>query len=536
MAQERSATIQNIDGKKFYLHRIGKNQSVYAISKLYGVGIDAIYSANPELKNGARAGQEIRVPFIPPAAAAATAAGQPDTLKYAVHKIQKGETVYSLLRKFNLTEKELLAFNPQLSQGLKEGQVIIVGEKPKRRPRELKEVKPQVTARESMPAAPIDSFLFKPVSKPRKEKYNVALVLPFRLDKTLELDPQVMVKNNWSFPAVPALSVDFYLGFKAAVDSLSAKDFQIDLQLHDIDEKDSVKLNQLANSPTFSNLDFIFGPLYTTGIRTISQKAREARVPIVSPLTQQNKILYNNIYISKTNPSVYTLIESLADYCIDSLLTNHANIILMSSGVDRKENNYVAEFQKYFNSRIQAQGRPTQDTIRHAMGLAGVQSAYVPDVKNIIVTLSNNQVFIADFTTQLALFADEKDIVLCGWESLSTMDNLDQEYLNQLHFTFPHQFNIINTAAYHRVVNAYKQKMGTSPSEFFFIGFDVAYFYLKNLKEKGPDFIYSLDQQPSETSYIRFKFARPDNITGFDNRGVFIFRYDNYRLQKTGWK
>jgi hypothetical protein len=165
-----------------------------------------------------------------------------------------------------------------------------------------------------------------------------------------------------------------------------------------------------------------------------------------------------------------------------------------------------------------------------------VQSAYVPDVKNIIVTLSNNQVFIADFTTQLALFADEKDIVLCGWESLSNMDNLDQEYLNQLHFTFPHQFNITNTEAYHRVTHDYKQKMETSPSEFFYIGFDVAFFYLKNLKEKGPDFIYSLDQQPSETSYMRFKFARPDNLTGFDNRGVFIFRYDNYRLQKTGWK
>jgi LysM repeat protein len=538
LAQVRSTNIQTIDGKKYYIHKIEKNQSVYAISKIYNQGVDIIYGINPELRNGAKAGQEIKIPYSPIAAVTPSSPVQPDTTKYITHKIQKGETVYSLLRKFNLTEKELLAYNPHLKDGLKESQLIIVGEKPKKKPREVSPPG-QVTVRESpLPASPVDSFLFKPISKPSKPKYNVALILPFRLNKTIDLDLATYVKNNWAFPPVPALAIDFYLGFKAAMDSLKSEQFQVNLQLHDVDEYDSLKLNKIAVSPAFKELDFIFGPLYANGFKTIAAKAKEISVPIVSPLTQQNKILYNNIYISKTNPSQYTLLESLADYCIDSLMTNNANLILMSSGIDRRENNYVAEFKKYFNSRMQTLGRPVQDTVKHAKGLAGVQSAYLPGVKNIIVTLSNNQVFIADFTTQLAMFAheNEKDIVLCGWESLMSMDNLDQEYLNQLNFTFAHQFNITNTGSYDKIISSYKSLMETMPGEFYYIGFDVAYYYLKNLKEKGPDYIYTLDQLPAETNYMRFKFARPDNTTGFDNRGVFIFRYGNYQLHKTGWK
>jgi hypothetical protein len=177
-----------------------------------------------------------------------------------------------------------------------------------------------------------------------------------------------------------------------------------------------------------------------------------------------------------------------------------------------------------------------KDTVTLARGMAGVKSAFKPNVKNIIVTLSGNQVYIADFTTQLALFSDKKIIQLCGWQSLTETDNIDQEYLNQFNFTFPHQFNITNLSAYSSISRPYLDKMQTIPGEYFYVGYDVAWYYLKNLKENGPEFAHNLQNLPAETNYMRFKYTRPDNATGFDNRGVYIFRYNNYQLQKTGWK
>lgn len=549
LAQTKSTNIQTVEGKKYYIHKIEKSQSLYAISKTYSVSLEDIYKANPDLKtNGVKAEQEIKIPFAPTPAVVSTnslSLSTPtvviDTNKYVTYKIAKSETVYGITRRFNITEKQLAAYNPGITPALREGQIVIVGEKTKKKSTlKEKETKPNppVTKEHKAPNSTlVDSSLFKPLSKPKKTKYTIALILPFRLDQTLALDLNELVKSNGNFPTVPGLAVDFYLGFKRAIDSLADKNFEVDIVLYESDDKDSIRLEQIVKDPKFKELDLIFGPLYASGFKTISKKAKELNIPIVSPITQQNKILYNNIYISKTNPSQFTLLESLADYCIDSLVTSNANIILMLlSEKDKKEFGFVTAFKKYYNEKQKALGKALKDTVALARGMSGLKNAFRPNVKNVVVTLSSNQVFLADFTTQLAMYGDRKDVTLCGWQSLTETDNIDQEYLNQLNFTFPYQFNLTNTSAYGSVAKSYQDQQQTIPGEYFYVGFDIAYYYLTNLKSLGPDFVYDLNNLPLETNYMRFKYVRPDNMTGFDNRGVFIFRYKDYHLQKTGWK
>lgn len=542
-AQTKSTTTQTIDGKTYYIHTIEKGQSLYSISKLYNVSLDDIYATNPELKTGVKANQEIKIlnNTVPNKTVATTNTNnnalltyQVDTLKYFTYKITKGETIYSITKKFNLTEAQLNAFNPNLSQGLKEGQLIAISERNKRKTgKEITETKPTTTTQVST----IDTTKAKAITKPSKSNYNLALVLPFKLDQTLALDMANLAKTRTNFPVVSGYALDFYLGFKNAVDSLTSKDFEINLNLYDEEEKDSLKHTQLLSDLKTKQIDFIFGPLYANGFKVISQKAKELSIPIITPIIQQNKMLYNNVYASKTNPSQFTLLESLADYCIDSLVNNNAKVFLISAfQKDPKEAAYVNAFKKYYNEKQKLLGKSPKDTVTIVRGLEGVKAGYTPNAKNIVITLSNNQVFIADFTTQLAIFSDKKDVVLCGWQNTTTIDNIDQEYLNQLHFTFPHQYNINNVSAYNSLIEHYKTIQQSYPSEFYFIGYDIANFYLKNLKEQGPNFVFNLNNLPTETNYMRFKFYRPDNATGFDNRGVYIFRYNNYQLQKTGWK
>lgn len=529
-SQTKSRDIQTIEGKKYYIHTIEKGQSLYSISKLYNVSLDDLYNLNPELDMGAKAGQEIRIPFVSSTETVVTSTIQPiDTAKYITYKVQKGETIYSLCKRFDIKEKKLNEYNPDLTNGLKVGQIIIISEKPKR-----KKAK-EVTVTQPTVVAIADTVRIIPKSK--KTSYNIALILPFKLEEVISLDLDSLIRNNRNFPMISGLSIDFYLGFKRAMDSLKSQDFKINLQLYDIGDDDSLKLVQLVNSPKFKEFDFIFGPLYADDFKIIAKKAKEFQIPIVSPITQQNKILYDNIYISKTNPSQFTLLESLADYCMDSLMANNAHIMLLAAAEkDRKEKAFVNAFKTYFNDKQKQSGKSEKDTITVVKGIDAVKQNFVPGVRNIIVSMSGNQVLVTDFNTQLALFANKKDIVLCGWQSITEMENMDQEYLNQLNYTFPHQYNLLNTQSFWPIIADYKQQQNTCPSEYYFIGFDIGLYYLKNLKEKGPDFIFSLDKFPQETSYTRFQYARPDNSTGFDNRGVYIFKYNNYQLQKTGWK
>jgi LysM repeat protein len=515
---------------------------LYSITKLYNIGLDELYVVNPELKDGVKAGQEIKIPTglasgkpLPTTTTTINTtvalSGNPDTSRYFTYKVLKGETVYAITKKFNINEAQLNAFNPGLSTtGLKEGQVIAISEKNK------KKVGGSVVLSTSTVSS-IDTSRSKVITKAIKSSYNIALVLPFKLEQTLALDMNTLAKNKTAFPVVPSFAVDFYLGFKNAIDSLTGKGFEINLELYDEDDKDSLKHTQLLSDLKTKQIDFIFGPLYANGFKSIAQKAKELNIPIITPIAQQNKMLFNNVYASKTNPSQFTLLESLADYCIDSLVKANAKIFLVSAfQKDAKEIAYVAAFKKYYNEKQKALGKPAKDTITMVNGLTDIKNAYTPNAKNVIIALSNNQVFVAGFTTQLAIFSEKKDVVLCGWENMTTIDNIDQEYLNQLHFTFPNQYNLSNMAAYAPLIENYKNYMATYPTEFYFIGNDIATYYLKNLKEWGPNFVFNLNNLSAETNYMRFKFYRPDNTTGFDNRGVYIFKYNNYQLQKTGWK
>ncbi|MBS1652811.1 MAG: LysM peptidoglycan-binding domain-containing protein [Bacteroidetes bacterium] len=539
-SQTKSDIIKVIDGNKYYIHKIDKGQSLYSISKTYSVSLDEIYQLNPETKQGVKAGYEIKIPCLikekkqeqsvksnsvaPKYEAEADKAV--DTSKYVWHKVEKGETLYGIQHKYKISETELRNLNGNTISTLKEGQIILLQVKQSIKNNHFTEVK-SVDAHINL-----DTNQYK---KQKKEAYSIALILPFKTDIALGFDIQNAVKNKMPFPQISALAVDFYLGFKMMMDSLQAKNFETNLDIYDFDEKDSLKNTELLSSSKFKQYDFIFGPLYSGSFKNIAQKAKEYHIPIVSPLVQQNKILYNNIFASKVTPSQYTLMESLADYIIDSLIPQKAKIILAQSN-DTKETKFVKDFKKYYLNKIQSKNYSINDTIQVVKGISGVKSAYRSDTKNIVVTLSSNQVFLMDFITQLAIFSQKKDVTLCGWHNISQIENIDQEYLNQLKFTFPYQNNVINIDKYAAFTEQYKQRQNILPSDYFYVAIDIASYYLGNLKETGPEFIYNLDKHDKELNFTRFKYTRPDTSTGFDNRGTYLFYYSDYKLKLIGWK
>ncbi len=542
-AQVKSSNIQTINNKKYYIHKIEKGQSLYSISKLYDVKLDDIYAENPELKDGSKAGQEIRIPLLKQEAKTAPvttstalpnqSAAPVDTTKFITYKVSKGETVYSITKRFNLSNEYFNKLNPDAKNGIKEGQLVAIGEK-KQKPTAV------ITQTASVDRALVklaDTVKTNFPTYTKKPTYNIALILPFKLDQMPDIVPSNLVKANSTFPQISSLAVDFYLGFKHVTDTLNTNDFKVNLELFDMDDKDSVNLAAILDHLNKKQTDFIFGPMYANGFKTVSQKAKELNIPIVSPITQQNKFLYNNIYASKTNPSQYTLLESLADYIIDSLKPKKAKVILnISNEKDQKETGFAKAFRTYYNDRVKATSYGIKDSVVTCKGIDGIKKSYSDGMKNVVVNFSSNQVLITDFTTQLALFGNKKDITLCGWQSTSSIENIDQEYLNQLNYTYPSANHLTNLKAFDPILYKYKASQNTYPSEFYFIGYDIAWYYLNHLKANGPEFIFKLNELPAEGKYIRFKFSHPDNSTGFDNNGVYIFRYSNYQLTETGWK
>ncbi|MES2134528.1 MAG: LysM peptidoglycan-binding domain-containing protein [Bacteroidota bacterium] len=579
-SQGKSADIRTLNGKKYYIHKVEKGQSLYAIAKVYNMDVNSILAENDDAIDGLKTGQELKVPFESLLQKPSTAI---DTNKYVYHRIKKGETIYAITKKYAIDEKKLMAYNPTLASGLKEGEFVIVGEKKKTsalpiKPQALKDtlyytvaasetvygltrkfnitqeeffkwnplakegvkagqiVKlPKVTSLQNTDVVavvkPTDTIAF---NKPKKTAYTIGLFLPFKLAESEQIDIDALARSKSSFPATQALALDFYAGFKKAVDSLQAKDFDVTLNIYDLQERDSAKAEAICKSAEFKTLDVIFGPLYPGAFKTVSAYAKPLGIPTISPLTQQSKILYNNPLSSKVTPSQYTIIEGLADFCIDSLTVGN-HMILVNTTL--KDQAYVKTFKERYNNELLRIGKTLKDSITEVKGLAGIKSAFIPGRKNVVVMLTNNPVYLQDVITQLYVFSNKKDIILLGFSNVANIDNLDQDYLNDLQFHFASATGIsCKDSLQQKLVKYYQNIYVTDPSEYFFEGYDVANYYLSNLKTKGPGFFANLDKYPAQGLSTGFEFYRPDEETGYENRAIFIYKYSDYKLQKLGWR
>jgi hypothetical protein len=154
-------------------------------------------------------------------------------------------------------------------------------------------------------------------------------------------------------------------------------------------------------------------------------------------------------------------------------------------------------------------------------------------IKNVYVVLSEDEVFLTDYLTQMNMFADKKDIQMIGVKKWISINHIDSEYLNKLGYTYPTPYfidskniNVINLSA------AYRKKYYTDPSDYYFQGFDVGYYYLNALKTMGPDFVKQLEVLKSKGLIMDFNFYRPSDATGFDNKSLYIIKYKDYLFQK----
>jgi LysM repeat protein len=518
-----SKTEKVIGGKKYLVHKVEKGQSLYGIAKLYGVDLNVLVIENPEAIDGIKTGQELKIPAEKPKTANLSPA---DMEKYMTHTVVKGETIYSICYKYQITEQQLTQLNPDVKNGLKEGAVLKIREKNK-----ISVTTNTLTTQATNTVAATavkDTTPATHINKPKKTIYNVGVFLPFRLKENELLNIDELVMNKQNFPVTEQLALDFYEGLARAADSLKSNDFSVSFKIYDVGEKDSLQVLKHAKDENFKDLDMVIGPLYNSSFKIISAEAKKLQIPCVSPLTQQNKVLFESAFTSKTTPANNTLLEGLATFCVDSLSTQ--NVVLVNSSVMKDQQN-IKYFKLAYNEKMQAKG--LKDTIAEVRGV-NAKTMYKADKVNYFIVLTENEVFISDFVTHLNMCADKKEnLRIVGLRKWLSYENLDLEYLNRFGFIFPAPYFIDSENTFLKRMNTlYRQKYYTDASDYYYYANETGLYYFNLLKTTGPDFCTSLTDFPKKGTIFSFDFYHPNNNTGFENRSVQIIRYTDYKLKK----
>jgi len=185
-----STGITTVNNVTYIQYLVEPSETIYGISTKYKVSIEDLMEINPQLQNGLKVGQIVLIPLL----VNSTTAVKTEPVKKAepiapkeekkepiateadrvegdktIHKVQPGETYYSLSKKYNTPVNELVSLNvPEL----KVGQEIVVKStaKPVANITPQKEDKPDII-QEKTPAEDVDGLYENDVPK--------LLVIPF---------------------------------------------------------------------------------------------------------------------------------------------------------------------------------------------------------------------------------------------------------------------------------------------------------------------------------------------------------------------
>src|SRR5260221_1973215 len=117
-----SLRMETINGKQYVIHQVDPKETLFSISRRYGVPVTDLAQENPSAGSGLSVGQILRVPFIPRV--------KPRTENgNVVHKVAPKETMFSISKQYDVSLDDLKKWNNLTDNALNVGQDIVIKKK-----------------------------------------------------------------------------------------------------------------------------------------------------------------------------------------------------------------------------------------------------------------------------------------------------------------------------------------------------------------------------------------------------------------------
>jgi LysM repeat protein len=547
---EADDTSADSDGEYIY-HTVEPGQTLFFLSRNYEVPIDEITRLNPGVEDVLSIGQVVRIPakrvYI-------TREGFPtEDDRYIHHKVEKGETLYSLSRHYNVTVRSIRRANDRLIWGLRYGEFIRIPKDPGDYEDEPADVLYSDIDAPELPSFPdteppdagifdagviLDAecagFNYNEYNKP----FNVALLLPLYVErnypvqlpdtvdarKAAELFPGFVTSVNELYhETIPFL--EFLEGALLALDSLVNEGVSVNLSVYDT-ERRTEKVRQIIREPSFRDHDLIIGPVYPENLKIVADWAQSHQINIVTPLASISELLEGNQYLFQVTPSATAELEQASLFISNFPSSNFVLIHNNDPFEGHLVNGFKTKMFRHFSYSSDFDNMVFKE-ILYTDATVNIEQSLVPGEKNIVIIPSVNQAFVSNVLMRLNILSRLYDITIFGLSDWQRFPNIEVEYLHnlELHFASPFFVDYENENV-KRFLRSFRDKYKTEPGRYSFQGYDIMFYFLRAMKSYGPDFRECLPIIRTGLLQSDFLFRKSDYRNGFENNGISIVRYE----------
>ena len=583
---QETPAVHKINGNKYYLHVVEAGNTLYGISKIYNLGIEAIENSNPILKEeGLKVNQTLLIPV--------TSENKKDlgavidqTSQFITHEAQVKETLYAISKNYNTTVAELLKVNDSIKvNGLKVGDqvripiskvdakekytvtaqadslkshIILKGETFYSLSKlynttvdEIVKANPDVSMQEGMAIRiPGTRVVVKKDTLDRLMQTLPDLIEKHRPDSGKVLSIGLLLPLSPSFPdsANPSsfrineakrVALSFYRGFEFAIDSLAAKSgVSFDVSLFDVGQ-DTFVVAELIKKESLKDFDILVGPFYTDQFEMVADYTKSLGIPTICPIPKPSKILFKRPNAIKITPSESMQIDAIAELLAAKY--RDSNLILVNSNKFQDVSN-IEFFKSRYAQAINLPDTSSKEIIREMklwdvnhetlamrLGDSGSFVLFVPSTNKVFVTKLLGELYDLKFGSK-----GKFDFRVIGLEEWQRYENdLDVKQLHELHVTIP----IVGYLDFfdYRVksfFNHYYAMKGYEPERFTVIGFDLAHYIINQVAYNSEQWFAKPEQFQFSGVLMDYHFHRVLAESGIENQSIQLYEYKNYRLKE----
>jgi len=550
-------------------HTVKSKETLYSISRDYGVTVSDLLQANSGMDAKIQVGQVILIPKIQ------------NEKDYVVFHVTSKTNLRKVASLYNIPVSKLEEENPDLEYRLYPGQKvkIPIGKKVFVAKEKVEDTSQGIAEAETEKED--ETIVIKSscnTENPNTRKtFKVALMIPLYLEKADSIQKDMFLKTeNDDF--IPFRFLGFYEGAMMAADSLKKQGMNIKLYVYDVDDN-ATKTSRLLQNQELKNMDLIIGPFLNKSFGQVAKFAGDNHIPIVNPLSFRDEITTNYNSVIKVKPKNSYQNQLVANLIKRDFPDARVFLIKQSAYQDAGE---LQALQPTLESSIpQIHKISNRDIHNWAQNISKKRKiSYLPTLKiegisinpaslesrlndssvfeNKLVTINYSESNIQNFiksasnirTSLVIIYGDNKSFVmevmnrlnevrdtfniriigLPNWERFTNLDNNQCNDMNLIYLSS--SFTDYDLTKVERFNYYFRQQYATEPGEYAFSGFDVTYFFLYALYHFDNHFSECLENLEMNIFQSTYQFNRVGNTDNFENTYWNILEYNQFRLEK----